>query len=290
MRRAGVQRGVASIALAAMLTAGCGGDPQEQGGSSEQSSAAVGRQPQDQWVLAMDHDDTRVYILLDPETGRTTQVDLPEGSDTDTDARDILQVSADHGLAIGASTLPEEQVESATLPLYPLQTGAPSESLDLRTATGDPLVQPISAAFDPSDPDLLRVVDEKGTVWEVNLQSKAASKSSQSLDLEDGGQPQFNPSNGQPHLDGEEPYKGWPQPDGQILEDEESYPELPDGDGVVFQEDSGELWSFRVEGDVFRMYRADSASAAWEVVDLDPQPPIHAGEGVSVEWVRPPAG
>lgn len=289
MRRAGVQRGVVGIALAAMLAAGCGGDPQEQGGSSKQSSAAEGRQPQDQWVLAMDHDGIRVYILLDPDTGKTTQVDLPEGTDTDTDARDILQVSADHGLAIGASTLPEEQVESATLPLYPLHTGATPETLDLRAVTGDPLMQPISAAFDTADPNLLRVIDEEGTVWEVNLQSKTAVKSSQRLDLEDGGQPQFDPSDGQPHLDEMKPYEGWPQPGGQILEDEESYPELPDGEGVVFQEDSGELWSFRVEGGVFRMYRADSASAAWEIVDLDPQPPVSVGEGVSIEWVRPPA-
>ncbi|GAA3675811.1 hypothetical protein FB459_3015 [Yimella lutea] len=71
------------------------------------------------------------------------------------------------------------------------------------------------------------------------------------------------------------------------LTDEKSYPKLPQGDGVVFKRNNGAGWAFRVEGAAFRIYKAPSPSAGWSQVTVQPNPPVPAGDGVQVDWVRP---
>lgn len=249
----------------------------------------------DQWLLALEQGSspaspgTRRYVLLDLDTGRTTQVPMPPEADVDTDAEDVLEVSADNQLALRDRTLSKDERKSAMLNLYPLREGAERLSLDLRAITKDMTLSPAAAAFDPVKPEILHIATEDGAIWDIDVAAKSGTRRSAQLATEDGVVA-FAPATGVPFIkttDGNAPFEGWPQPGGEILTDEDSYPELPDGRGIVFKTQAGQLWAFQLQGSAFRTYKSIDG-ATWNQVDVSPTPPIPTGEGMHLDWARPP--
>lgn len=249
----------------------------------------------DQWLLALEQGSspgssgTRLYVLLDLDTGMTTQVPMPPEADVDTDAEDVLEVSAANQLALRDRTLSKDEIKSALLNLYPLQEGAEPLALDLRVITKDMTLSPTAAAFDPVKPEILHVATEDGAIWDIDVVAKSGTRRSAQLPPEDGVVA-FAPATGAPFIkstDGNAPFEGWPQRGGEILTDEDSYPELPDGKGIVFKTQGGQLWAFQLQGSAFRTYKSVDG-ATWNQVDVSPNPPVPAGDGVHLDWVRPP--
>ena len=223
-----VRTAIAVMATGGILLSGCGSDASSSNSSTSTSTAASTYNTASTWLLAMEQGSSssgggrRLYVSLDTATGKTTQIPMPKGADVDTDPNDVLEVSADLKFAILANTLPDDQVKSAILTLYPLAEAQQPIPLDLRAMTKQVTFTPIAASLDPTDAAKLRVVDEEGFIWDINPSSKTATKeNTRALGAVDSSTSiRFDPRSGKPYIDtptSSSPFPGWLQPGGEVL-------------------------------------------------------------------------
>ncbi|MGY2877056.1 hypothetical protein ACVW00_004246 [Marmoricola sp. URHA0025 HA25] len=176
----------ALTALAAALVAagmtGCG-DDKTAGPAAPATTSSSADPGAGEWLLRFTTaggDDGEkagaVYVRYDPATGTAAARTLPAVTASDASAtEEVLLVSADHTRAIQDTGVPRSQARTGKLLVYSLGSDA-IETLDIRAATGRPGLRAVAWAFDPTDPDVMRVVDSDRAVWKVDLAAKSATQ------------------------------------------------------------------------------------------------------------------
>jgi len=185
----GALRAGAIGACALLFLAGCGDSDAETGGSdgpddpSTPAASADTSLGEGSWLVVTSsvggadaETATSTYITYNPSTGQATKRALPgvrAGSAGPDDA--ALLVSGDRRWAITDTQVSRDQERSGHLTVHSL-TDTSSRELDIRALAGDPSVRPIGWAFDPQQPDTLRVVDTRHRVWSVAVTGDEATR------------------------------------------------------------------------------------------------------------------
>jgi len=308
---------VLAAAVLALSAAGCG-DSAAPRPSADQTSPSptegLGRESGD-WLLRFTtaggedgEKEGSIYVRFDPSTGAAVARTLPALHASDAgEGEQPLLVSADHQRAIQDTAVPPDQARTGRLVLYSL-TGNTTQTLDIRAASGDPRMRAVAWAFDPSDGNVLRVVDSHLGVWKVDLAAQRATKESQ-LQQRDGwiyGNG-FDPSTGQPYIEsidsdqtapagnGDSDVRPVTRQGGTILpydgEKLAGLPTPPCGLATVFRFDDGDAWVFCGDDGGVTAYRlADgSGDGTWAATGT-PSPKVLPGQVAGVSFALPPVG
>lgn len=177
---------VAAATVLALGAAGCGSrgeQPATRPAATASSDAARAAAANGDWLLRFttaegtDGERSRgVLVRYNPTTGAATARALPVMNATDASQdEEALLVSADHTRAIPDTSVPRAEAATGRLVLYSVADDS-SQTLDLRALTGRPHLEPVGWAFDPTAPDVLRIVDSGLTVWKVDLAAGSATQ------------------------------------------------------------------------------------------------------------------
>ena len=306
--------GLAAATLA-LSAAGCGDSTASRpsaGRASPSSTEVQGRETGDwllQFVTAGGEDGEKegsVYVRYDPATGAAAVRRLPTLLASDAGGSEkVLLVSADHAHAIQDTAVPAEQARTGKLVLYSL-TGDTTQTLDIRALTGDPRFRAVGWAFDPSDGDVLRVVDSRLGVWKVHLASGSAAREGQ-LHKRSGwifGNG-FDPSTGEPYIEsidsdqtdpagnGVSDVRPVTRQGGTILpydgEKLAGLPTPPCGVAGVFRFDDGDAWVFCADTGSVSAYRLrhGQGDGTWAPVGK-PSPKVVPSGAAGLGFALPP--
>ncbi|HET6167089.1 MAG TPA: hypothetical protein VFE07_09700 [Marmoricola sp.] len=308
---------VATAAVVVLLaaTAGCGdtGDPRPSSSGTSSTPAATSRE-HGTWLLrfttASGADGARTgaaYVTFEPITGRTAVRTVPGaiGSDANQDEQ-VLLVSADHRWAIPDTGVPASQSRSGKLVLYSL-SGDTTETLDIRAVTGDPTLEAVAWAFDPTDAGLLRVVDHRRGVWKVDLPARSATKE-RVLPKRPGwifGNG-FDQTTGEPYVEsidsdetdppgnGDADVRPLQRQGGTVLQlsgdPVDGLPTPPCGFAGGFRFDDGDAWLFCADTPSISAYRlGEGADAGWVPVGPASARVVPA-TAVELAFALPPVG
>ncbi|MBO9522729.1 MAG: hypothetical protein J7518_14450 [Nocardioidaceae bacterium] len=170
-------RALACALLVATLAAGCG----STGRTEPPKANPTPSTPDGAWLLRIntaegaDGEFSRsVYVRFDPESGAATVARMPRVTGgTSYGAAQALLVDAGRAWSLADTTVGAEG-KQGRVTLYST-TGPGTSVLPLRTWTGDTRLRPVAAAFDPAKPGLLRVVDDRHRVWQVDVAARTAT-------------------------------------------------------------------------------------------------------------------
>ena len=310
-------RWVAAGALAALLataSAGCGNDDASadaaDNASTEAASAAAAAADGD-WLFrfttaegADGEQERAVYVRYNPTTGEAAVRSLPtvtaSGSSQD---EQVLLVSADHTRAIPDTGVPKAQRRSGQLVMYAVASEA-TETIDIRALTEQPDLQAVAWAFDPTDPDVLRVVDAAQGVWKIDLGARSAAQEG-TLPKREGwifGNG-FDKATGEPYIesidsDDTEP-AGNGDSDTRLVErqggtlirydgeDLEGLPQPPCGFAGGFRFGDGTAWLFCADTPSIAAFRLTADGEAWEAFGV-PSEKIVPGVAAEMTFALPP--
>jgi hypothetical protein len=307
---------VAAAGLAAVLAttaAGCG-DDEAAGASNDASTAAASASAgaaDGDWLLRFttaegdDGEQERaVYVHYNPTTGAAVARSLPTvtASDASQDEQ-ILLVSADHARAIPDTGVPKSQGRSGKLVVYSLG-GETTETIDIRALTGQRDLQAVAWAFDPTDADVLRVVDSDHAVWKVDLGADSAT--------EEGTLPKhegwifgngFDKATGEPYIESIDSDETEPAGNGDVDtrpierqggslvrydgEDLDGLPQPPCGFAGGFRFDDGEAWLFCADTPSIAAFSLGQDGESWEAFGV-PSAKIVPGVAAEMTFALPP--
>ncbi len=302
----------AALALAAVLaTAGCGNEPEPSSGDNPSGAEADTSAGKGDWLLAIDsaggadaERSTTTYLTFNPSSGKTSVRKMPgvtAASASDEDA--ALLVSTDRKWAIPDTGLPNKTTKSGRLTVYSLSDDG-TTVIDLRERAGRDDIKPIAWAFDPAEPDTLRVVDTADRVWRLSVTGKDATQ--------EGTLPKGDWvfTNGFDHNDG----KPWVEsittdatkPAGHGVNDKapvtrdggtvlpagsaamEKLPTSPCEFAAGFTEDSGLTWAFCADKPAVQAYYLPQGGEEWKTYG-EPSEPV-APEAATFPLALPPVG
>jgi hypothetical protein len=306
-------RAAGLVLAAALVTSGLGGCGDEDAGSpgdatvtDASTSAADG-----EWLLRFstaggaDGEKVRaVYVRYSPSTGAAAARTLPPvtASDASPDEETLL-VSADHSRAIQDTGVPKAEARTGRLVLYSVNSDE-TETLDIRAATGKPGLEAVAWAFDPTDADVLRVVDDDRVVWKVDLGTSSATQES-TLPVHEGwifGNG-FDRNTGTPFIesidsDATEP-AGNGDSDTSPVERQGGTPIRYDGDTLDglpnppcefaggFRFDDGGAWLFCADTPSITAYRLAEGGASWQQAGT-PSTAVVPDAAVELAFALPP--
>jgi hypothetical protein len=282
---------VAGLALAAALVSlGLGGCGDEEAGSPADATTtdASAAAAEGEWLLRFstaggaDGEKVRaVYVRYSPSTGAAAARALPPVTASDASAdEETLLLNADHSLAIQDTGVPKAQARTGKLVLYSVNSDE-TETLDIRAVTGKPGLDAVAWAFDPTDADVLRVVDRDRAVWKVDLGASTATQES-TLPVREGwifGNG-FDRNTGTPYIesissDETEP-AGNGDSDTRPVERQGGTPIRYDGDSLDglpkppcefaggFRFDDGAAWLFCADTPSITAYRLAEGGGSWQ--------------------------
>jgi hypothetical protein len=190
---------IVAAACAALALAGCGSeDPAPKAKAKASASASPSVSPsaspsdpaasadtalgQGGWLLAVStaggadaEKATTTYLTYDPSTGKATARRMPGVSTPNADVPDAaLLVSGDRRWAVPDTGVSRSETSSGRLTVYSTTSRA-TKVLDLRRLTGESTLKPLGWAFDPRQPELLRVVDSRNRVWSLAVSGGRAA-------------------------------------------------------------------------------------------------------------------
>jgi hypothetical protein len=243
-------------------------------------------------------------VRYDPATGKASARSLPAvlASDASEDEQ-VLLVNADHTLAVPDTGVPAAERRSGRLTLY--SVSAPTtRTLDIRAVTGRPDLEAVAWAFDPTDPDLLRVVDSRRAVWDVDLAADSATKE-RTLPARPGwiyGNG-FDKATGEPYIESID--SGRTDPTGNGADDARpvqrdggrlirydgaplaGLPEPPCGFAGGFAFDGGPVWLFCADTPSIAAYQAHPGGASWHAIGM-PSPKVVPDGAAELTFALPP--
>lgn len=309
---------VGALAVVAGLgTAACGDTENkvtaagsEPEASGERPDAGWGEQP---WLLrfntasgAEGETTHAVYVRYTPSTGATTVRRLPglTSQDTYADAQ-ALMVSADQEFVLLDSRVSAADRKAGRLTVFALDNDK-TLAVDVRGWSKVAGLKPVGAAFDPAEPQLLRVVDSDKRVWRVDLAARTA--------VRDGDLPKragwiyangFDKNTGLPFIESLDSPETLPagngdddvRPverrggvirvvDGSTVAGE---PALPCGFAGGFAVKDGATWLFCADTPKLSTYRLAKGGDAWEKVGVESKAVVpRTAEELPV--VLPPVG
>jgi hypothetical protein len=263
-------------------------DPEPSGSATKAPSLLD--QP---WLLRINTDGgadgeltTAVYLHFTPSTGAITIHQLPGLATLDTySGSQALMVSADQKYALLDSAVSRVDKAHGRLSLYPTAPGK-RVFLDLRALTGMKGLRPVGVAFDPTDGEVLRVVDDKLRVWKVDPVARTAARVG-ALRLRSGwifangfdkntGLPyieDINSSKTEPAGNGDDDVRPVERSGGTLWTDvgdgtTTSGPALPCGFGSGFNEKDGTRWIFCADTPRITAYRLEKGAEKWRQVGV----------------------
>lgn len=297
--------------LVAMALGGCGDDGTTARRDSTKASQASVDATEGDWLLRFttaegaDGERARsVYVRYNPTTGAASARSLPPviASDASQDEQ-VLQVSADHTRAVQDTSVPKTESRTGKLTIYSV-TADTTETLDVRAVTGQPELRAVAWAFDPVDPDVLRVVDSARRVWKVDLAARSATQEA-TLPAREGwifGNG-FDKNTGEPYIESIDSDQTEPagngdsdtraverqggtliRYDGAALAD---LPEPPCGFAGGFRFAGGEAWLFCADTPSIATYRYDTAGHAWKAFGM-PSPKVVPAVAAELTFALPP--
>jgi hypothetical protein len=303
---------VAAVLLVA--TSACGDNgvprPSSTGTSPAPTDANASRENGD-WLLrfttaggADGERERSVFVRYDPSTGAVSARTLPAVTASDaSEDEQVLLVSADHRWAIPDTGVPRSQSRTGKLVLYSV-TDDTTTTLDIRAATGERELDAVAWAFDPTDGNLLRVVDRAHDVWRVDLAAMSATK--------EGRLPKragwiygngFDKTTGEPYIEsidsdrtdpagnGDSDVRPIERQGGTLLRDDgdslDGLPKPPCGFAGAFRFDDGDAWLFCADTPSISAYRLGEGGAGWSSVGT-PSAKIVPGVAVDMTFALPP--
>lgn len=305
-----VRAALVAAVLGAALT-GCGdagtSQPRDDAGSSPAGTTAA----EGDWLLRFttaegaDGEQSRsVYVRYNPTTGRATARSLPLviASDASQDEQ-VLLASADHTRAVPDTAIPTAERRTGRLTIYSL-TGQANQTLDIRALTGDPDLKPVAWAFDPTDADVLRVVDSDRVVWKVDLGSTSARKErtlpSRAGWIYGNG---FDKETGEPYIEsidsdqtdpagnGDSDARPVQRQGGTLLRYDgaelDGLPTPPCGFAGGFAFDGGVVWLFCADTPSIAAYQAHAGGASWHAFGM-PSPKVVPASAAELSFALPP--
>lgn len=306
-----------ALVLAAGLGAAACGSAEEKveaaGTSPETTAAPDATWAEKPWLLRFNtaggaEGETRraVYIRFTPSTGVTAVRTLPGLTDQDTYAdSQALLVSADQEFALLDSRVSKADRKAGRLTLYPLDDDT-TLPIDVRAWSKVPDLETVGAAFDPAEPQLLRVVDARKRVWKVDVAARTA--------VRDGDLPRnpgwifangFDKNTGLPFIEALDSTDTLPAGNGdddvrpverrggviRVVDGAatEGEPALPCGFAGGFTVTDGTAWLFCADTPRISAYRLTKGSDSWEKVGAESQAVVpRTAEELPV--VLPPVG
>jgi hypothetical protein len=301
------------VALLATTTGGCGDTSDTGAKDAAATDVAAASAGHGDWLLrfttAGGEDGERmraVYVRYNPTTGAAEARALPAviGSDASPDEQ-VLLVNADHTWAIPDTGVPRAQRSSGKLVLYAVDSNA-TDTLDIRAATDSPDLRPVAWAFDPTDPDVLRVVDAEHLVWRVDLAAKSATQED-SLPQREGWifANGFDKNSGKPYIESIDSDQTDPAGNGDndtrpverqggtlvryVGEPLDDLPKPPCDFAGGFRFGSGTAWLFCADTPSVSAYQAHVNGASWHQFGTA-SPKIVPEAAVELTFVLPPVG
>lgn len=305
---------VATVALAVLALSGCGdtaGDQAAPTPTAGASGSAAAKAADGEWLLRFttaegaDGEEARaVYVRYNPKTGAASTRSLPPVvAAAASQDEEVLTVSADHSRAIPDTGVSKDESRTGKLRIYSL-TSDTTQTVDLRALTGRPRLTPVGWAFDPTTPDLLRVVDSGLTVWKVDLAAKSAKRES-TLPRREGwifGNG-FDKTTGEPYIEsidsdqtepagnGDSDTRPVQREGGTLLRyDGEPLPDLPKppcGFAGGFRYDDGSAWLFCADTPSITAYQVQKGGAGWQPFGT-PSPAIVPKTAAELTFALPP--
>ena len=303
----------AALAAAALGTAlaGCGDAGTSQPQDDVASASAGAGAAAGDWLLRFttaegaDGEQSRsVYVRYDPATGKASARNLPPvlASDASQDEQ-VLLVSADHTRAVPDTAIPADERRSGKLTIYSV-TGQTTETLDIRALTGQSDLRAVAWAFDPTDADVLRIVDSRQVVWKVDLASRSASKE-RTLPTRDGwiyGNG-FDKETGEPYIEsidsdqtdpagnGDSDARAVHRQGGTLIRYDgaelDGLPKPPCGFAGGFAFDGGVVWLFCADTPSITAYQTAKGGTTWHEFGT-PSAKIVPAEAADLTFVLPP--
>jgi hypothetical protein len=275
-----------AVLLAAAAT-GCGDAGVTSAADAAASGSAAAGAAEGDWLLRFttaegaDGEQSRaVYVRYNPSTGASTTRTLPAvtASETSQDEQ-VLLVSADHARAILDTAVPKAQRHTGRLTLYSVSADS-TETLDIRAATGKSDLQAVAWAFDPTDADVLRVVDSQNEVWKIDLGTHRATSEGRLPEREgwifgDG----FDKNTGEPYIEsidsdqtepagnGDSDTRAVERQGGTLIRydggDLADLPKPPCGFAGGFRYAAADAWLFCADTSTLATYRLDKVGNTW---------------------------
>jgi hypothetical protein len=296
-----------------MTSAGCG-DADSPADASDDTSAAASASAgaaDGDWLLrfttaegADGEQERAVYVRYNPTTGAAVARSLPTvtASDSSQDEQ-VLLVSADQARAIPDTGVPKEQGRSGKLAIYAL-AGETTETIDIRALTGQGDLRAIAWAFDPTDAEVLRVVDADHEVWRVDLGADSAVKEGTLPRVEGwifgNG---FDKATGKPYIEsidsdetepagnGDGDTRPVERQGGSLIrydgEDLDGLPQPPCGFAGGFRFDDGEAWLFCADTPSIAAFALNQDEESWEAFGV-PSAEIVPGVAAEMTFALPP--
>ena len=313
---------VAATAAGALLVLGaaaCGSNGERPAAGTPRSSAtpsdraAAAAAGSGDWLLRFttsqgaDGEQSRtVLVRYNPTTGAATARSLPVVTATDASPdQETLLVSGDHTRAILDTGVPKSEADSGKLVVYRVD-GNGTETVDIRALTGKPTLRAVGWAFDPTAPDVLRVVDSDLGVWKVDVAAKSATREG-TLPKRDGwifGNG-FSKNTGEPYVESIDTDQTDPagqgdsdtsavqrqggtliQYDGQPLD---NLPQPPCGFAGGFEYADGSAWLFCADTPSITAYQAQKGGASWHQFGK-PSPKVLPKAVAAMSFALPPVG
>jgi hypothetical protein len=300
---------VAAVLATALAGCGDGGATQPRAGAT--SNAAGANAADGDWLLRFstaegaDGEHSRsVYVRYNPTTGRATARSLPPviASDASQDEQ-VLLVSADHTRALPDTAVPTAERRSGRLTIYSV-TDDTTQTLDIRALTGKPDLKAVAWAFDPTDPDLLRVVDSDRVVWRIDLATSSANQE-RTLPARAGwifGNG-FDKETGEPYIEsidsdqtepagnGDSDVRPVRRQGGSLVRYDgaelDGLPKPPCGFAGGFAFDGGVVWLFCADTPSIVAYQAHQGGASWHAYGM-PSPKVVPASAAELTFALPP--
>jgi hypothetical protein len=302
---------VAGALVGLVITTGCGSveaPTKAVEGSTGSAAADLG---DGDWLLRFTVESggdgeamSAVYVTYNPATGAAKARRLPAvmSPDTYSDTVAVL-VSGDRKWALLDARIPKPAGPSGKVRVYATGSDA-SRVVDVRALTGVADLRAVGAAFDPREPELLRVVDSERRVWKLDLVGGTGAR--------DGDLPShpgwffangFDKNTGLPYIEDTDSEATLPagngigdirpvlRDGGQIRIDDGTEhagePAEPCGFAGGFVTAEETVWIFCADTARISAYRLDKGAEAWEPVGKA-SPSIVPAAAAEVPVVLPP--
>ncbi len=313
-RRLRAAAALAAVLLVALVAlAGCGNS--DVAGPPKDVSSASTTTPSDAgdgtWLLRFatsggaDGEKSRaVYVLFDPATGKASARSLPPVTATDASQDEqLLLVSADHAWALPDTGVPKGQARTGKLVVYSVSSDA-TQVVNIRSVTGRQHLRALGWAFDPTDADVLRVVDSDLAVWKVDLAAKSATRET-TLPNRSGWifANGFDKATGKPYLEridseatdpagnGDSDVRPAQRQGGTLIryygDPLDGLPKPPCGFAGGFQFDGGLAWMFCADTPSITAYQAHPNGTTWHAFGR-PSPRVVPPAAAELSFALPP--